>query len=216
MQDRTTLWSSGGGVQSAAIAVLILTGKLPRPDYSCIVDTEREKQSTWDYLNNTVRPAFIAAGLEIHRIPKSQFATVDLYGKNGDLLLPVFTRQSGELSKLPTYCSNEWKQRVVQRWARSIGLRSVENWIGISADEILCAAKCDKKKPKTEAASFAHVLESRLPNDEQVHPQCKKCIMRIVDGKKFLAAQPDCSIHGTARVDPAAVSLQSSLSSVGK
>jgi hypothetical protein len=134
--ERIQLWSNGGGVQSAAIAGLIVTGKLPRPDYAVIIDTEREKQSTWVYLDSVIRPELARVGLEVHRVPKSAFATVDLYGKNGDLLLPAFTTQSGELGKLNTYCSNEWKQRCSKRWAKSIGLTYVENWLGISADEV--------------------------------------------------------------------------------
>jgi hypothetical protein len=39
---RRRLWSSGGGTQSTAIAVLILQGRLPKPDLAVIVDTERE------------------------------------------------------------------------------------------------------------------------------------------------------------------------------
>lgn len=133
--SRTQIWSSGGGVQSAAIAGLIATGRLSRPDYCCIVDTEREKQSTWDYLDSVVRPELAKVGLKVHRVTKGDFATVDLYGMNGDLLIPAYTTQGGALSKLPTFCSNEWKERVVKRWARSKGLEAVDNWIGISTDE---------------------------------------------------------------------------------
>jgi hypothetical protein len=37
-----TVWSCGGGTQSAAIAALIVSGQMPVPDLSVIVDTERE------------------------------------------------------------------------------------------------------------------------------------------------------------------------------
>lgn len=43
---RTQLWASGGGVQSAAIAALIVQGYI-RPDLAVIVDTEREQSTTW-------------------------------------------------------------------------------------------------------------------------------------------------------------------------
>jgi enterochelin esterase-like enzyme len=45
LTERTQLWASGGGVQSAAIAALIVQGKL-RPDLAVIVDTEREQSTT--------------------------------------------------------------------------------------------------------------------------------------------------------------------------
>lgn len=41
---RFTVWSSGGGTQSSAIAVLILKRLLPRPDRAVIADTGRETQ----------------------------------------------------------------------------------------------------------------------------------------------------------------------------
>ena len=61
-------------------------------------------------------PALAVVGVVIKIVPKSEFATVDLYGKNGDLLLPVYTADGG---KLGGFCSNEWKRRVIMRWCRA-------------------------------------------------------------------------------------------------
>lgn len=132
MSERTTIWSCGGGTQSAAIAALIVAGRLPKPDLAVISDTEREKTKTWEYFETTLRPALAAVGVDLQRVPKSQFATVDLYALNGDLLLPVYTATKGRLSG---FCSNEWKRRVVQRWARAQGVKQAESWIGYSLDE---------------------------------------------------------------------------------
>jgi hypothetical protein len=127
------VWSCGGGTQSAAIAALIVRGDLPKPAYATIVDTEREKSTTWTYYEETLRPALVAVGIDLVRLPKSQFATVDLYAHNGDLLLPAFTAPNG---KLPTYCSNEWKRRVLQRYLRSVGIKRCNLWLGMSSDEM--------------------------------------------------------------------------------
>ena len=137
MTQRTQIWSSGGGTQSAAIAALIVMGKLPKPDLAVIVDTEREQSTTWTYMDQIITPALATVGLVLHRVRKSEFATVDLYGgADGEtLLMPVFTNQSGEVGKLPTYCSTEWKTRVVRRWATAQGCTEVDMWLGISADE---------------------------------------------------------------------------------
>ena len=134
----TEVWSCGGGTQSAAIAVLIVQGRLPKPDISVIVDTEREKSTTWKYLDEVIAPNLAAVGVEVIRIPKSRYATVDLYGGESDdaLLIPAFTTQSGEVGKLPTYCSVEWKQRVVQRYLRECGVEEARVWVGISRDEM--------------------------------------------------------------------------------
>ena len=137
---RKQVWSSGGGTQSAGIAALIYTGQL-KPDIAIIVDTEREVTQTWDYHEKVIKPALLSVGVEIHRVSKSKYATVDLWGgKDGDtLLIPAFTTQtkSGKVGKLPTFCSNEWKARVVQRFCTELypKAKGFDIWLGISRDE---------------------------------------------------------------------------------
>lgn len=132
---RTQIWSSGGGVQSTAIACLIVQGKLPKPDLAVIVDTEYELSTTWKYLENWTKPALAEVGVELVRVPKSQYATVDLY-RNDDLLIPAFTTEGNGVGKLPTFCSNEWKQRVMRRWATDQGVTQADIWIGFTIDEM--------------------------------------------------------------------------------
>lgn len=134
MSDRALTWSYGGGTQSAAIAVLIAQDKLPKPECSVIADTGREQSETWAYLRQHVQPLLASVGVTIHRAPHSM-ATVDLYSKSGKLLIPAFTPPNG---KLPTFCSTEWKKRVVQRYLRQHGYgpgRPVDTWIGFSLEE---------------------------------------------------------------------------------
>ena len=117
-------------MQSTAIAALICQGEL-LPDLSIIVDTERELSTTWDYLDKWVTPALEQAGVTLHRVAKSEYATVDLM-RNNHLLIPAFTTESGEIGKLPTYCSNEWKQRVMRRWAGEQGVKQADIWIAVT------------------------------------------------------------------------------------
>lgn len=128
----TQVWSCGGGTQSAAIAALIVLGRLEPPDFSVMVDTEREKSATWSYANGVLIPQLASAGTTLTVVRKSEFATVDLFGLNGDLLLPAYTADGG---KMGGFCSNEWKRRVVQRWLRSQGVEQCRAWIGYSTDE---------------------------------------------------------------------------------
>lgn len=134
IDGRIQVWNSGGGTQSTAIAVLIIQGKLPKPDIAVIADTERELRTTWEYMDTYTAPALAKIGVKMHRVKKSDYATVDLY-RNDDLLIPAFTAPTG---KFPTYCSNEWKKRVVQRFVNDeydgTGYQ-FDNWIGISFDE---------------------------------------------------------------------------------
>lgn len=145
---RTQIWASGGGVQSAAIAALIVSGRIAPPDLAVIADTEREQSTTWAYLRDVTGPALERMGVILHRVPKSDYATVDLYGgKGGDtLLIPAFTNQSGEIGKLPAFCSNEWKLRVVRRFATSLGIKGGDTWIGISTDEMRRLQKAGRGK----------------------------------------------------------------------
>jgi hypothetical protein len=132
--DRAIVWSYGGGVQSVAIAVLILQGRLPKPDCIVMSDTGRERTRVWRYAEQWVLPALASVGLSIE-IASHSLATVDLVGRNGDLLIPVFT----ESGKLSTFCSTEWKQRVVRRYLRQRGYGSekpVLMWFGMSLDEV--------------------------------------------------------------------------------
>ena len=144
---RTQIWNNGGGTQSAAIASLIVTGKLPKPDLAVIADTGRERSSTWDYLDTYIAPALASVGVTMHRVCKERYATKDLYGgKDGDtLLIPAFTTAGQDVGKLPGYCSGEWKREVIRRWATiEYGVKAATNWIGYSIDEIGRAVKSKK------------------------------------------------------------------------
>lgn len=149
-KGRVQIFSSGGGTQSAAITALIVQGRLPKPDFVCIVDTERERGTTWQYLDAVIRPALGSVGLEVHRIRRSEWGNMPDHGKDWrshndqTLLIPAFTTQTGEVGKLSGFCSDKWKTRVRDRYvSKVLGLtRSrVCNWIGFSLDETRRAAR---------------------------------------------------------------------------
>lgn len=131
----TLVWSYGGGTQTAAIAVLVLQGRLPRPDLIVFADTAREVSATGAYLDGVVRPA----GLDVVKI-SHKYATVDMYAGNGDLLIPVFTRQNGQAGaagQMRTFCSDKWKKAVIRRWLRNVaGVDDCDVWLGISTNEM--------------------------------------------------------------------------------
>jgi hypothetical protein len=136
---RTEIWANGGGTQSAAIACLIRDGILPKPDLAVIADTGYEVATTWRFLDTYIAPMLREVGVEVHRVPSAKYATVGIWGgKDGNtLLMPAFTTQSGEIGKLPALCSNEWKLRVIQRWAnKEHGVKAATFWMGMSTDEL--------------------------------------------------------------------------------
>lgn len=133
------IFSSGGGTQSACIVALIVQGRLPKPDFCVIVDTERERSAVWEYHDAVIVPALASVGLEIHRVKKSRYATTDLFSTNDkNLLIPAFTNQTGDAGKLSNFCSFEWKKRVLTRFLRvehGIATKDQMTWIGFSFDE---------------------------------------------------------------------------------
>jgi len=133
------IFNSGGGTQSAAIAALIVQGKLPRPDVVIIADTGFEKSTTWEYLDAVIRPELGKIGLEVHRVTQ-EWATSGVFSTTGETVqMPVFSSQTvGSTGKMPGMCSNEWKQRPINRYLRKVlGIASNEQkrWIGYSVDE---------------------------------------------------------------------------------
>jgi hypothetical protein len=143
-EERAIVWSYGGGVQSAAIAVLVVQGKLPRPERIVMADTGREATATWKWLDEIIQPYLGTVGLRVEIAPHS-LASVDLYAESGDNrpLIPAYNDTGG---RIPNFCSVEWKRRVVNRWMREQGYgpqRPVREWLGISTDEVHRARPSD-------------------------------------------------------------------------
>lgn len=140
-KQRADVWSFGGGVQSYGILALIQLGELPKPELVVMADTGRERSAVWDYLEEIGRPMFERLGLPFV-VVGHEWATVDLCGSNNDLLIPAYSQSS----KLPTFCSNEWKRRPFMRYLRSVGYgpeRPVNVWLGMSLDEVDRVKKSD-------------------------------------------------------------------------
>lgn len=135
----TEAWSCGGGTQSGAIAALIGSGTLPKPDVAFMTDTGRERSGTWPFVDGFIRPQLARVGVELRIIKASDFANLDVVytSETGSqtILLPGFTAQAGTEGKLSPFCSGKWKSDVAERWLRSIGVERCRNWIGISRDE---------------------------------------------------------------------------------
>lgn len=138
------VFSSGGGTQSTCIAALIVQGRLPKPDYVVIADTEYECSETWAYLDKHVRPALASVGVGVHRISGSEWKSKPAHGKDflshneNTILLPTWTNQTGDTGKLNGFCSKRWKVQVVDRYlSRRFGItrRHYRKWIGFSLDE---------------------------------------------------------------------------------
>jgi hypothetical protein len=131
--SRAIVWSYGGGKQTAAIAVLIARGLLPKPDVAVMANTMRENPATFAYLEDHVRPLLAGVGVDVVVVDAAE-GEPSIYAGNGDLLIPAHTTTG----RLPTFCSDRWKFKVIGRYLRSVGYgpdRPVVEWLGFSTDE---------------------------------------------------------------------------------
>jgi hypothetical protein len=156
------VWSYGGGVQTAAIAVLIREGALPKPDLTVIADTSRERKTTWAYLREVIQPYLDPIGITVE-IASHAMAGFDMYAGNGDMLLPAWT----EMGRLPTYCSGTWKRDVVENWMRLRGVQKCAVWIGFSLDEM---HRCGKAHRAWAIPEYP-LIDKRLYRE-----QCKRLV----------------------------------------
>lgn len=160
--------SYGGGKQTVAIVTLILEGKLPKPDLVLMADTGREVKTTWDYLDAVVRPALKPLGLQVDVVGHEYSHWDIVKGDRDAILLPAFTRQNGSIGKMPTFCSNEWKQRPIRRWLKEHGVTDTDVWLGISLDE------AERMKP-SGLNWYRHIY----PLIELVPMHRTQCVMQI-------------------------------------
>lgn len=172
------VWSCGGGRQSCAIAVLIIQGRLPKPDLSIIADTGREKKSTWNYYDRILHPELKKVGVELHRVKASEwgYAGDRVENSKGSLLIPAFTDQEGRMSKMTNFCSTYWKSDVCQRFTSSNGIMPAQNcsWLGYSLDE----PKRYLKKKASEAYFMGRV---RFPLVDDVPLRSEESVELVLD-----------------------------------
>ena len=129
-------WACGGGVQSSAIAAMIIEGDLPRPDLAYMVDCGWEPTTTWRWVKGELAPRLAQAGIELHILPTIDWSANDLWDASGHLRIPAHRHLGdGSMSKFRTHCCALWKTTVSRRWLRSLGVKRGEQWIGISWDE---------------------------------------------------------------------------------
>jgi len=154
---------------------LIKRGDLPKPDHVCTVDTNRERSSSWRYCEAVFKPELAALGIPFTIIDRSKYATVDLWNnEEGDwLLIPAFTTQAGGKGKLPEFCSIQWKQRPVMRWAAQQDgwkSRGVDSWLGITTEE-----RQRRRAPNTKWFQPAFPLLDAFPSHvSRVYDICEE------------------------------------------
>lgn len=141
-KDAKIVWSCGGGIDSTAIAVLIYQGKLPKPDYGFMADCGFESEQTIYYVKKVIMPKMKEVGVDFHLVPSEKYSKVELFDESGHCSIPAFRKNpDGSVSKFSTHCNGNWKQKVMRRWLREMGVDRAIDWVGIAADEVTRAYK---------------------------------------------------------------------------
>lgn len=150
--------SYGGGVQSVATVVLILQGRIIKPDLIVMADTGREKRSTFSYLEKYIAPLINVEILKAKEfLNKNDYSSITHYSTgNIDTKLPMFLDSSG---KLKPHCSDRWKRTVINRYLRNtLKIKECRIWLGFTTDEL----KRVKNKSDKKWCEYAYPLIDKL------------------------------------------------------
>ena len=128
-------WACGGGIDSTAIAVLIIQGIIPRPDFAYMTDCGFEPTYVMDYVQEIIREKLKKINLELTIINSRRYVAVNIVNKHG-VTIPAYTCNSkGKIIKLHTRCSSTWKVRPAIRWLKEQGVKRMLNMVGIAVNE---------------------------------------------------------------------------------
>lgn len=157
--------SLGAGVQSSAIYRMAVMGEIgPRPDYAIFADTQNEPRWVMESLESLRKwgdiPIVVATKGELGDDIRKAVGKKEGHFAN----IPFWTRtnDSERATPLRRHCTSDFKIQVVHKKVRellglkpgqrAVGKYRVEEWIGISVDEV------QRAKP-----SRVDWIESRWP-----------------------------------------------------
>ena len=88
-----TVLSLGAGVQSTTLALLAVSGELPRSDVAIFADTGWESTDTYAHLDR-LQPVFAGAGIPLRRVSAGDLRADALDPAHRFASIPYFTRRA--------------------------------------------------------------------------------------------------------------------------
>jgi len=141
-----TVISLGAGVQSSTMAIMAAKGDLPPVDVAIFADTGNEPKAVYTYLNylSNILP------FPIFKVRKGNIKDdmLNARGKTNFVVAPFFTQNkiTGKKGMVMRQCTNDYKIQPIRVKIRELcGVakgkhfpkdKYVEQWIGISTDEV--------------------------------------------------------------------------------
>jgi hypothetical protein len=133
---KLTVISLGWGVQSWTLAAMSALGELPPVDFAIHSDTTWEREETYKFAEWGTK------WLEDHDVAvitvSDEVTASKLTDDSGQTYIPVFTLSESDNSRgqLRRSCTHRWKIVPQRRKLRELGATEVEQWLGISWDEL--------------------------------------------------------------------------------
>ncbi|MEV0220835.1 hypothetical protein [Streptomyces sp. NPDC050704] len=210
MTDPTLrILSLGAGVQSTSVLLLAAEGRLPKPDAAIFANTGWEPKKVYRHLERLNREVAQPAGIPIYEVSAGNIRNDALDPLHRFASMPLFIKnQDGGDGMTRRQCSNEYKVKVIKAQTRVLlgyphpkpvprGVY-VEQWIGISRDEIGRASDADVKYmrnafPLLDMGGAADGREGWTRDD------CQRYLNMRGYGDTPKSACIGCPFHGNAQ-----------------
>jgi hypothetical protein len=139
--------SLGWGVQSFTLAAMSALGEVESLDVAIHADTTHERRATYEFAAQYA-PWLEAHGLRVVTVVNTASEIGQSFLRDGRAIvdIPAYTISPRGDGQIRRQCTHDWKIAHIRRWLqanRSGGF--VEQWIGISLDEIQRAKPSDVK-----------------------------------------------------------------------
>jgi hypothetical protein len=198
--------STGAGVQSTAIALLIEDGTLPKPDAAIFADTGWEPAAVYEQVD---RLAELYARLEIpfYRVSKGHLRRDAVDPEHRYASIPYFVRNpDGSEGMGRRQCTSEYKLAPITRKVRELlgakapdfrrvpKSRLAEQWVGFSTDEVIRANRRKDSQGVSYLTTRYPLLELGMSRDD-----CERLLAERGWGNTVKSACIGCPYHGNAQ-----------------
>lgn len=171
--------SLGWGVQSFTLAAMVALGELEPIDVALHADTTHEAAGTYEFAR-LYTPLLEENGVKVVTVSDAQPLPIIASAKTD---IPAFTatdsRNGGMLRR---QCTESWKIRPMRKWLQANRQgRPVEQWIGISLDEVQRMKDSDVKYimhrwPLIERRMTRNDCMTWLERNGFMRPQKSACV----------------------------------------
>ncbi|MFE4867649.1 hypothetical protein [Streptomyces sp. NPDC056682] len=201
--------SLGAGVQSSTVLLLAAEGRLPKPDAAIFANTGWEPKKVYQHLERLTSEVAQPAGIPVYKVSAGNIRNDALDPDHRFASMPLFIRnQDGGDGMTRRQCSNEYKVKVIKAKTRELlgyphpkpvprGVY-VEQWIGISRDEIGRAKDADVQYMRN-AFPLLDMDGAADGRDGWTRDDCERYLAAHGFGDTPKSACIGCPFHGNAQ-----------------